>query len=555
MTTATIRRDSSFRQLQKRVPKDIQALAPGRSYPITLPACGSTPETMVAVAIGPVIKFSLRVRDPASAKMHISAVNAQLEKIFASLRSGPVELTHKQAVTLSGEIYRLVVERFEMNPGRPEDWEAWKGFHWAAVEGRIPNPPEISWREIMNERAAAIHFFNVDSGPVLLDVIESLPRGDSARSLEVRFGLLASWVLARHGLEITAQSRQKLLEQVAEAAFDAGWAMKRAAQGDYTPDVRAARFPKLETFTPTSNLPMRELFERWREENRPSASTVSSWRPVLSSLCSFVEHDNIKQLTKIEVVRWKDKLVAGPLSAITINNTYLACLRALLAYGLQNGLLDQNVAIGIGVKTKRIAGQGALPYEDIEVAALLGLAAREKHAARRWLPLLAACSGARVGELAQLWAERVREIDGVIALELRPAEDGGTFKNAGSERNVPLHPALIEVGFLDFVSLKGSGPLFYGISREGERHASKGTVNHLAGWIRKQPGFDNPRKAPNHALRHWWKSTASRVGIPDSRADFIQGHKTQGEASLYRHFSLKTLAADVALIPIQRLTT
>jgi integrase len=226
---------------------------------------------------------------------------------------------------------------------------------------------------------------------------------------------------------------------------------------------------------------------------------------------------------------------------------------ALLSHGVRNGLLAQNVASGIGVKGKLRAGENMQPYEDAEVAALLALAAKEQHAARRWIPLLAACSGARAGELAQLWAERVREIDGVLAMELRPAEDGGSFKNAGSERTVPLHPALAEAGFLDFVEQQGRGPLFYGrATGRGERHASKGTVNHLAGWIRKQPGFDNPRKAPNHALRHRWKSTAAKVGIPDSRADAIQGHKPQGEGTRYRHLKLKTLAEDVARIPIPR---
>ena len=124
----------------------------------------------------------------------------------------------------------------------------------------------------MNERNAALGAFGVASGPVLLDAIESLPLGDGDRSLEVRFGLLsrlqksvtrsfgknlrqnktlsgrsvglptqaclASWVLARHGLEVTPDSRLLLLRQVAEAALDAGWAMERAAQGDHAPATR-----------------------------------------------------------------------------------------------------------------------------------------------------------------------------------------------------------------------------------------------------------------------------------------------------------------------------
>ena len=48
-------------------------------------------------------------------------------------------------------------------------------------------------------------------------------------------------------------------------------------------------------------------------------------------------------------------------------------------------------------------------------------------------------------------AVRITEIDGIPVMKIAPAADGGTIKNAGSERDVPIHPALIERGFLDFV--------------------------------------------------------------------------------------------------------
>jgi integrase len=479
-------------------------------------------------------------------------VTSQLERIFASLRADPVELDHRQTVALSGEVYRLVIEQFEINPGYPEDWEAWKGFHWAAMEGRIPNPPSISWQEIMNERSAAIGAFGVDSGPVLLDAIEDLPLGDCARGLEVRFGLLASWVLARHGLEVTANSRLRLLQQVAEAALDAGWAMKRAAFGDYTPDPKANRFPPITGQPSAPGLTFEALFEHWRAETKPSPSTLGTWKPVLVSLRAHVESESVLRLTARDITAWKDKLVAQGRSPKTINDSYLACVKALLSHGVRNGIVKLNVAVGISVRAKRKAGEKPLPYEDKEVAALLALSQQETIAARRWLPLLQACSGARAGELAQLWAERVREKDGVLVLELRPAEDGGTFKNLGSERDVPLHPAAVEAGFLEFVRSKQRGPLFYGRNGRGMRHASKGTVNHLGDWIREQPGFQDPRKRPNHAFRHWWKKVASRVGIPDTRADFLQGHAENGAASIYRHFDLETLAEDVVRIPVPR---
>jgi len=549
MPSATKRHDSSFYEIQKRVPPDVLARAAGRVYPITLPAVGSAEEEVIEVTIGKVLHYSVRVRDPEAAKLRTAAFYAQLGRIFESLRREPRELTRKDVVALAGEVYHLVVDRFERDPGEAGAWEAWKAFTWAALEGRVPNPPTISWQHIMDERQAARGEFGVATGPVLLDIIEELPRGDSERSLEVRFGLLATWVLSKHGLEVTAKSRAALLREVAEAAFDVGFRLKRAAQGDYSPDPRESRFPRFEVVSDTG-LTFEKLFTRWSSETKPESSTMTTWRAAVRHLSAHLQHDTVEALTKKDVIEWKDKLVGQQLAPGTINGSYLACLNAILSYGIRNQVVRENVAAGIKVAHKRRPGDGQLPYEDREVVQLLALASKETNAARRWIPLLAACSGARAGELAQLWAERVRNIDGVLAMELRPAEDGGSLKNVGSERTVPLHPALIEAGFIDFVHAKGRGPLFYGRASGGERHASKGTVNHLAGWIRKQPGFDNPRKAPSHAFRHWWKTTASRVGISDSRADFIQGHKTQGEAAGYRHFDLPSLAEDVAKIPV-----
>lgn len=162
----------------------------------------------------------------------------------------------------------------------------------------------------MNERHTALGAFGVSHGPVLLDVIESLPSGDNARSLVVRFGLLASWVLARHGLEVTASSRLKLLNQVAEAALDAGWAMKRASQGDYTPDPKASRFPPVATETPASGVTLAALFDHWQKETKPSPATLATWKPVLVSLCCHVQDQSVARLTSRDITTWKDKLVA-----------------------------------------------------------------------------------------------------------------------------------------------------------------------------------------------------------------------------------------------------
>jgi integrase len=259
----------------------------------------------------------------------------------------------------------------------------------------------------------------------------------------------------------------------------------------------------------------------------------------------------VKQITDADVISWKDYLVARGLKSSTINNSYLAGLRTILNFGVNNKLISKNPAEKVKVANRKTSEQRQLPYNDEEVARLLWLAKQQVDPARRWLPWLAALSGARIGELGQLWGSVIKIENGVHFMEIKPAPDGGSLKTPNSERQVPLHPALIKDGFLDFVKTKGRGPLFYqrGSGDPNKRHVSKGISNHLAAWVREQ-GFRDPRKAPNHALRHWWKSTAARIGMQDSLADAIQGHAGHSVASIYRHFDLETLAKGIAAIPV-----
>ena len=236
---------------------------------------------------------------------------------------------------------------------------------------------------------------------------------------------------------------------------------------------------------------------------------------------------------------------------------HLAAVKTLFNYGVRNRLLKRNAAEGLTTARKTPAGKRRLPYTDDEVARLLSLADRETRPSRRWLPWLTALSGARVGEVAQLWGNRVVEIDGIPVMKIAPAADGGTIKNVGSERDVPIHPAIIERGFLDFVGTKGGGPLFYRgtprkqpINGRPPKHASKGVANHLASWIREQ-GFRDPRKDPSHALRHWFKSKCLALGVQDSVVDAIQGHTLKGgAAATYRHISIRTMADAINRIPV-----
>lgn len=545
------RSDSSFHQIQARVPLDVVDRLRGTVLTVECPALRADPECAISVKLGRTVKASLRTRDETVATARRVLILERLERLYEATRANAHTLSHRQMVALAGEVYALLRSRFDEDPGSPEAWEAWKGLVRAARQGRIPTAPTIDPREQADERAEAARLF----GPDLTAGIDALPPSGDRAALEERCGRLAWFVLSRHGLIVDRETRLRLLEHVADACLDAGWALKRAAQGDYTPDPKAARFPPFHAAPAApGGITLTGLFERWAAETKPAGSTLTTWRGIIKALTAHVGHEDAKSITTEHVIAWKDKRIAAGRSAKTVNDSDLTALRALYRWGISNRLVTENPALGVKVSAKRKAGTSKLPYSDDEVARLLALAEKAEPAWTRWLPLLAATSGARIAELAQLWVENITIEQGVPVMRLQPAQDAGSLKTEGSERTIPIHPAVLQAGFMAFVKSRKAGPLFYGKSSGDptKRHASKSVSNRLALWVREQ-GFNDPRKAPMHALRHWFKSACPRAGISDSVADRLQGHADASTAGVYRHFDMPTLAKELAKLPVPAL--
>jgi integrase len=546
------RKDSQSFWFEQRIPRDLLPRLRGREIIIQFPPMKDAREVLVQCRVRDAVRFSLRTTDNDVRLARTGLAIAYLQSLYEAARNGPKSLTPKQLVALSGEVYRLYATKFDENPGSPSAWAAWKSFNRAALEGRLANAPPIEVGAVPADELAARDAF----GQNLTAGVNALSRSDGEIGLESRFGKLTSWVLTIHGLEVDSATRLVLLREVARAAQDAGWRNKRASEGDWSPDPNEKRFPPIAALTPSTSVTLADLFDRWKAEAKPAASTITTWRGSVRRFASHVKNKDAASITREDVIGWKDALLAEGLKAKTIRDGHLAAIRRLFAFGIDNRILQTNPAQGVRVALRRRAGEGRQPYTDEEVARLLALARAERNEARRWLPWLATLTGARIGELAQLRGANIRKVDGVLVLELRPAPDGGSFKNEGSERFVPLHPALVKEGFGSFVESKGSGPLFYtGRVRKGRqessRHASKGVTNRLAGWIRAS-GFNDPRKAPSHALRRWFKITADRVGIATAHSDIIQGHSARTEGDGYRRagISMATVAELIAKIPV-----
>ncbi|MBN9452197.1 MAG: hypothetical protein J0I42_09620 [Bosea sp.] len=100
-------------------------------------------------------------------------------------------------------------------------------------------------------------------------------------------------------------------------------------------------------------------------------------------------------------------------------------------------------------------------------------------------------------------------------------------------RRVPLHPALIEEGLLEFHAQAPTGYLFCGdvAQKSGAtRTQQEQRASELSEWIREQVTLD-ASLSPNHGWRHTFVSRADAAGISKRASNAITGHNTKKDAS------------------------
>jgi integrase len=133
-------------------------------------------------------------------------------------------------------------------------------------------------------------------------------------------------------------------------------------------------------------------------------------------------------------------------------------------------------------------------------------------------------------------------------LVIRPSdedEDGPerTVKTEESERTVPLHSRVIELGFLDYLDgLKGS-QMFPEIVPD-TRGRWSGHWSKWFGRYRRANGLDK-RWVDFHSFRHSWKQVARDARIDEQHHDAISGHEDGKVGRTYGGISMVTLKEDL----------
>lgn len=312
------RSESALHQFRKRIPADVLKIAKGQKAVVLLPPEMPDGEPVrVSFTLGNEVRFSLQTPNAALAKRRNASVTEQLEELFAAYRSGPPAprpLSTKQIAALAGDAYRAFAHGLEDNPVlSAEQWREVQAAHKADLEAE-PSPLGIYQTEAAYEAAK---------------------RAVQEANLERRYGRLADAVLAFRKTTADAKSRPLLLREIAKVSIEGTGKLARNAEGDYTPDNYATRFPEWKEETPAQpRLPTALSFEtilsRWAADGEKNRRSLSAFRGAVKAFQKHLGHDDASLVTKADVRAWKDAMVEKGLSAKTINGSYLAAIRARL---------------------------------------------------------------------------------------------------------------------------------------------------------------------------------------------------------------------------------
>jgi len=157
--------------------------------------------------------------------------------------------------------------------------------------------------------------------------------------------------------------------------------------------------------------------------------------------------------------------------------------------------------------------------------------------AKYWLPILGIYHGNRLEEFAQLERGDVRTQDGITYFDIN--DDGDKqVKNEQSKRRVPIHPAVIRLGFLDYVERTApneSDPLFPDLPPGGADGKRGYTFSKWWPRYRRKVGLYE-RGLDYHSFRHSVTTKLAEAEVSNTIIDELTGHEGQGTSrTIYTH--------------------
>jgi integrase len=314
---------------------------------------------------------------------------------------------------------------------------------------------------------------------------------------------------------------------------------------------KATTVPGGRTLTPTNCKHLHAILRIWAKEKEPVARTVQTAERAINRFRDLMGDIPVPAITKLNIVEFKDKLVAAALvaaghTANTTNKT-LNYMSIMFNHAIGQAWMDTDPAKGVRIAVKKKPkGSSRAPFSEV---ALNGIFAHPIYSegvrpelgageAAYWLPLLGLYTGARIEELCQLSPkdikqEKYRDSKGreqtAWVMHITGMGEGQGVKNTGSDRRIPVHLELQRLGFIKYAQVQKGKRIFplLRVDKAGYEAPRWSVWWHKE--MRKAGAFAG-RNMVFHSFRHNFKDVCRDCGITKELADALQGH-TEGDSS------------------------
>lgn len=510
---------------------------------------------------------NLKTEDKKEAQAKATIQAAQWAAVFDADRKGlavalqpPTPITPELGEAIAQSVYRMGLEQDDALRETTEGMAALDAVH-AAGAARSLVRLGIPGRPLPVVETSAIDAGLTDGAAAALSSLTTRADEVAAAALSKKrlatVKPLAEEAVKRLGLSVDWDAPEGLqtLRRCLEAHRKAWQDRSRRDAGEVVSTPEPVSIPAKAESAKAHRLS--QVFEKWKSSgDNPGDGTIRKKAVSLRLYEEFTKDAAIEFLTPEQGTEFSGWLLQRCKAEKTAKD-HLDGVKSLLNKATRSGglgWLKENPWEGVRVKVKKKVSRK--PWASDALVKLFASPLfnayelpgdwRAGGAAAYWVPLLALYSGARQSELCQLRVnDVVKTSEGLVvhitseaADEDEGAEETGT-KSESSERRLPVHPALLALGFEEYwneTKQAGHAALFPDVRRQEGRPAGE----DFGRWFSLYRGQQGVKKRWQdfHAFRHTVSTKLTDAGVSDSVANYITGHTGggRGAAGTYKHF-------------------
>ncbi len=276
-------------------------------------------------------------------------------------------------------------------------------------------------------------------------------------------------------------------------------------------------------------------FIRSKEVEDILPRTIQQLESRIRAFVKFAKANALEATTK-DAMDFRDELLRSGQAEKSVVE-YLAAVRQFYKWLRLRGELDKNIFEDVNIKRKsRRASEDRQRWSKPDLYKLFkhpSLTPPSKNIVRTqreledyWLPHLLLYTGARVSEICQLDTADIKPIEDIWCIDINDIGQDKRLKSASAKRLVPLHPELINRGFLHYAQTRYENKqqkLFNFRATGVNKDWSARFVNRF-GKVLDDLGFMPSHRPTLHSLRHTFIDELQQRGIAENLVADLVGH-------------------------------